>query len=297
MKSKTSFHILIVDDEKLNIDLAAACLKKEGYKISFALSGEAALNGIAEKEVDLILLDINMPKMDGFSVCEALKRDPKTKDIPIIFLTAQSSMDRIARAFEVGGVDYIAKPFGVAELKARVKTHLQNIKYLQEIQHKQAKFAQLSITDPLTKLHNAFYFDSQIKMYQKKAEEFWVMYIVLEKFDKINNIYGFYHANKILRTFAKTLQKNVISNAIVARLHGVHFAILLKGYERHTIDKLYKKLVASVQQHEDLKDILHLHVVIHNVKDKEISLASLYKKLQEAASSLQEQGKSHIYLQ
>jgi len=86
MKTNNNFHILIVDDEKLNIELAAAYLKEEDYKLSFALSGESAISSVRDKDINLILLDINMPEQDGFEVCKILKSQPKTEHIPIIFV-------------------------------------------------------------------------------------------------------------------------------------------------------------------------------------------------------------------
>jgi len=117
--------VLIVDDVTKNIQLVASFLKQAGYDINFALSGMDALRHIRRKRFDVILLDIMMPEMDGLEVCEKLKSDPDTKDIPVIFLTAKTDVDSISKAFEVGGVDYIAKPFNRIELVARVKTHLE----------------------------------------------------------------------------------------------------------------------------------------------------------------------------
>ncbi len=116
--------ILIVDDVSKNIQLIANLLK-ETYDLAFALDGKQAVSQALNNEFDLILLDIMMPEMDGFQVCELLKNEEKTKDTPIIFLTAKTDTESITRGFELGGVDYITKPFNALELKARVKTHLQ----------------------------------------------------------------------------------------------------------------------------------------------------------------------------
>ena len=148
MRTNNNFHVLIVDDEKFNIELVAVYLKEEKYQLSFALNAKGAIEQVMKSDINLILLDINMPGKDGFEVCEMLKADYKTRDIPVIFLTAQTDIEYISRAFEVGGVDYISKPFNGAELKARVKTHLQNVAYLEYIKDRQTKLAQISVTDP-----------------------------------------------------------------------------------------------------------------------------------------------------
>lgn len=116
--------ILIVDDVPKNIQLVANFLTKVGYQINFAVDGASAIEHASKGEFDLILLDIMMPGIDGFEVCATLKENEITKDIPIIFLTAKTDNESIAKGFEAGGVDYITKPFNPTELLARVKTHI-----------------------------------------------------------------------------------------------------------------------------------------------------------------------------
>ena len=295
MKPTNLFHILIVDDEKFNIELAAVYLKEEGYRLSYATNGMSAIEGAGKKKIDLILLDVNMPEVDGFQVCKALKRDPQTKDIPVIFLTAQTDIQYISKAFEAGGVDYITKPFNGVELKARVRTHLQNVTYLEEIKHKQEKFAQLSIVDPLTKVHNMLYFDSLLKMAQKKGEPYWFVYLKINRFDTINTLFGFSRANKILRLFAKTLQENIPNTAVVARLHGVGFGMLLKDYEPSYMQKLYKNLNDVIIQKQEVLGIKDYAVVFCHVEKSSVSIESLYKKIQNSLSEIDEEAKRYLF--
>ncbi len=116
--------ILIVDDIPANIQILGNILSTENYQIAYAQSGKQALSVIGHQKLDLILLDIMMPYMDGFEVCKVLKSQKDTAEIPIIFLTAKADMDSIVKGFEVGGQDYITKPFNSAELLARVNTHI-----------------------------------------------------------------------------------------------------------------------------------------------------------------------------
>lgn len=115
--------VLIVDDTPKNIQVAMHMLKNEGYHMFYAKNAMMALGLIKEKEFDLILLDIMMPDMDGFEVCATLKSDLKTANIPIIFLSGKDSQDDIQKAYEVGGIDYIIKPFIDIELKTKVAIH------------------------------------------------------------------------------------------------------------------------------------------------------------------------------
>lgn len=118
--------ILIVDDVVDNIRVAMNILKEGNYEFSFANNGIEALRLITQEpdSFDLILLDIMMPNLNGFEVCQQLKTNPNTREIPVIFLTAKVDVDSISKGFELGGVDYITKPFHANELLARVKTHL-----------------------------------------------------------------------------------------------------------------------------------------------------------------------------
>jgi CheY-like chemotaxis protein len=116
--------VMVVDDVEINIDMLVDSLGDE-YNVRAASNGVAALRAVQKALPDLILLDIMMPGMDGFEVCRRLKEDPKTRDIPVIFLTALSEDVNEARGFEVGAVDYITKPFVSVTVKARVRTHLE----------------------------------------------------------------------------------------------------------------------------------------------------------------------------
>ena len=116
--------ILVVDDTPLNISVITGALK-DTYRTKVATSGAKALAiAAAEEKPDLILLDVMMPEMDGYEVCRRLKADPMTREIPVIFLTAQTEAEDETRGFEVGAVDYVHKPFSPAVMKARVHTHL-----------------------------------------------------------------------------------------------------------------------------------------------------------------------------
>ena len=115
--------ILIVDDTELNIEVLMGILEDK-YDLLGATSGEDALAILEEESVDLILLDIMMPEMDGYEVCERIKIMQKHKDVPIIFITAKTDEDPIEKAYEVGGVDYVTKPFRTREVLSRISTHL-----------------------------------------------------------------------------------------------------------------------------------------------------------------------------
>lgn len=117
-------NILVVDDTLDNINLLATMLTEIGYKVRKALSGQMALMGVQAAPPDLILLDISMPEMNGYEVCEKLKASEQTRDIPVIFLSALDNVLDKVKAFSIGGVDYITKPFQLEEVVVRVENHL-----------------------------------------------------------------------------------------------------------------------------------------------------------------------------
>ncbi len=120
-----SIYILVVDDNNENLKVVGNLLKEKNYKIAMATDGASAFKILESNKIDLILLDIMMPGMDGFEVCRILKENPETKDIPVIFLTARIETVNIVKGFEIGGVDYITKPFNKDELYARVNNQVQ----------------------------------------------------------------------------------------------------------------------------------------------------------------------------
>jgi len=116
--------LLVVDDQPANLQLLAGMLKRCGYHVRLAPSGPLALQAAFHAPPDLFLLDINMPQMSGYEVCERLKADPQLREIPVIFISALDDVLDKVRAFSVGGVDFIVKPFQFQEVEARVRTHL-----------------------------------------------------------------------------------------------------------------------------------------------------------------------------
>ena len=126
--------VLIVDDTPANLQLLVEMLRRRGFKARAALSGALALRAAQNDPPDLILLDINMPEMNGFEVCARLKADPKLRDIPVIFISAMNETIDKVKAFGVGGVDYVTKPFQFEEVEARVDAHLRICRQRRELQ-------------------------------------------------------------------------------------------------------------------------------------------------------------------
>lgn len=138
--------ILIVDDSPKNIQVVAGILQEEGFDMSFALDGQAALSLIESEFFDLILLDVIMPEMNGYEVSEILRERTPDSSIPVIFLTAKTDTDSIVKGFESGGVDYITKPFNRNELLARIKTHLALKQAKESLEEANCRLSQVNAT-------------------------------------------------------------------------------------------------------------------------------------------------------
>lgn len=148
--------VLMVDDTPANIDVLRKVLSVEGYKLSFATSGEKAIKIATRAVPDLILLDVMMPDMDGFETCRQLKSQDSTQDIPIIFITAKTDIEDLMEGFRAGAVDYITKPFRQEEVCVRVRTHLQtrllmmqSIKLINQLRASEERFRLLSTWSPI----------------------------------------------------------------------------------------------------------------------------------------------------
>jgi len=148
------FHILCVDDTPTNLHLVKNILDKKGYKVSCVESGAEALAYLKKNpRIDLILLDVMMPKMDGYEVCRLLKKSSaRIRRIPVIFLTAVTDIEGVSKGFEVGGVDYLSKPFRPIELIARINTHLK-LSFLEEQRLQQTELELVYMMSTLADKH------------------------------------------------------------------------------------------------------------------------------------------------
>jgi len=213
--------ILIVDDDTQNIKVAANALHSMELIIGFARSGQEALDRLKETDFDLILLDIMMPGMDGFEVCEQLKGNPATAQIPILFLTAKTDDDSIERAYEVGGYDYITKPFRPRELMARVKSQLTQLELIRKLDY-------MASRDALTGIYNRrMFFQLSQKLYNSASEKIVTLMIDIDHFKQVNDTYGHQVGDQVLKSIVNDISSSIPENAVFGRLGGEEFAIML----------------------------------------------------------------------
>lgn len=241
-------NLLLVDDTPNNLRLLSDLLSQQGYKVRSVTNGQTALKACQAKPPDLILLDINMPQMNGYEVCEKLKADKQTCEIPVIFLSAlDEAIDKV-KAFTVGGVDYISKPFQIEEVLVRVKNQLvlkeAQVKVLQlnaELENRvkertsqleranqelnleiserkrvQSQLLDMALHDPLTGLPNRALFmerlEKALSRTKHKADyQFAVLFLDCDRFKVVNDSLGHLVGDELLIAFAKRVQKALSS--------------------------------------------------------------------------------------
>ena len=212
-------NILIVDDTETNIDILLELLGDK-YELLIALNGIDALEIVAQEHIDLILLDIMMPDMDGFEVCQHIRSNEKTKDIPIIFITAKSDENSIEKAYKIGGNDYVTKPFKALELLARVKTQLKLRTLIDHLEY-------IASHDPMTGIYNRRkFFELAIEKFSHSTEHLFAVMIDIDKFKNVNDTYGHPAGDIVIKSITACIQKAICIESIFGRVGGEEFAIL-----------------------------------------------------------------------
>ena len=232
--------ILIVDDVAINIQILSGFLKDE-YCIKVATSGEKGIDIALNYTIDLILLDINMPGMDGYQVCRMIKANEKINHIPIIFVTAKSEIIDEEIGFNLGAVDYIAKPFYPTIVKVRVRNQV-NLKLKTDLL---AKFA---LHDGLTQIPNRRYSDKMLpKLFNSSIQfkkQFAIVMLDIDNFKAYNDNYGHGVGDLCLIQVASALNKLAKEESIfVARYGGEEFIAILTGVPLDEIISWAKKVV------------------------------------------------------
>lgn len=228
--------ILAVDDVPENVYLLQGDLEEEGHEVSVATDGEAALESVANNSPDLVLLDINMPGMSGLKVCEALKSNDATKDIPIILLSINSLDDDIVCGLDQGAHDYVVKPYQFEILMARVRSALRLKQTQDELAVAYARLEEvngnletLATVDQLTALANRRYFLESMNVELGRAwrykSEVSLLMIDVDYFKSINDQYGHLCGDFVLKKVAESFLKVVRSVDLVGRVGGEEFAV------------------------------------------------------------------------
>ena len=280
--------ILVVDDTKENIHILLSLL--EEYDVLVALSGQKALQMVEKNDIDIILLDIMMPEMDGYEVCNILKANPDTKNIPILFITAKTDEESIEKAYDVGGIDYVTKPFKPKELLARLKTQLENQRLIKELDH-------LASRDTMTGIYNRRkFFELGTKLFNSTDNIFATM-IDIDKFKNINDQYGHPFGDVVIKSVTQNISNQILPDAIFARLGGEEFALLCKA---DSIDEVHHKIESIRAIIENLEKIYEDKIVKFTIsngisqKQSGDTIDSLLKRADEALYEAKGTGRNKV---
>ncbi|MFC1570649.1 diguanylate cyclase [Candidatus Omnitrophota bacterium] len=242
--------ILITDDEPEMRNILEELLTGAGYIVVKATNGLEALDAVKEENPDLILLDVNMPKMDGTEVKARLNKNPSSAAIPVIFVTGRGSSSDKIKGFNLGVDDYITKPFNLKELLVRVDATLSRRKFYEEI----------SMTDGLTGLYNRHFFKKQFSLFfnlakRHKEPVFSLAIIDMDKLKDINDTHGHQVGDFVLIKFASIMEKTLRKTDIITRYGGDEFTIIFpQNTEKEAIEAIARVKAKIIGKEFKYKD-------------------------------------------
>ncbi|MDR2136307.1 MAG: diguanylate cyclase [Treponema sp.] len=224
MEEQSQAYILVVTDEASNRDDLGKILQTE-HRLEFIPSGAEVVNTVLERKPDLILLDLRLGGTDSFNLLQKLKELDETRDIPVILLTSNASVEDEERGLRLGAVDYLTRPFHNAIVTARIRIQLDLIKHIRTIER-------LGMIDALTDIPNRRFFDMRIKEEWRRTYRhkscMSILMLDLDNFKKYNDTYGHPQGDRLLKFIGKVLMDNLHRPSdMAARLGGEEFAVLL----------------------------------------------------------------------
>ena len=237
--------ILIVDDDPVMVRVLARILAPMG-EILFATDGESALRMVRERSPDAMLLDVEMPGMSGFEVCQAIKADAGNADLPILFVSGHTDIETEAKGLEAGAVDYIMKPPSPPIVRARVRTQLI-------LRERTRQLMRLASIDGLTGLANRRSFDETLDQEWRRARRnqtpLSLAMIDIDYFKRYNDHYGHQAGDDCLKSVAATLaQAAERPGELVARYGGEEFAVVLPGCDAETARAVAEKMRSRIEE-------------------------------------------------
>jgi diguanylate cyclase (GGDEF)-like protein len=269
--------VLIVDDVPKNLQVLGTILSKENYRIAAANNGEQAIAIANDALPDLILLDIMMPGLNGYETCTKLKSISKTKEIPVVFLTAKIETEDVTKGFKAGAVDYVTKPFNSFELLARVKTHVE-LKTSKDLLKEQNELLQkLSITDRMTGLYNHQYIidslSKRIAESKRYKQPLSVAMIDIDFFKKINDGHGHAFGDHVLIKISSIIEDIIRKTDMVGRYGGEEFLIIFTYTDLKNALKVTERIRESIEKQKWDKPKLKITVSggIDQLKDEDAS--------------------------
>ena len=248
--SKHLGRILVAEDSLVIRTVVADQLEEEGYEVVQAVDGHAALLECSATRPDAVLLDIEMPGLDGHQVLARLRADPELSDIPVVFLTGRTSTDDMVAGLRAGAHDYLKKPFEPAELLARIGGAVRIKRLQDELRVRNEELDRLSRIDALTALYNRRHIDEQLNRLVHAAhrheQPLAVLILDIDHFKRVNDVEGHPAGDRVLKEFAARLVAVVRTDDIVGRWGGEEFVVLAPQTDETGALSLGERLRAAV---------------------------------------------------
>lgn len=315
MNVETTGIILIVDDNPTNLSVLSQALKLAGYKTRVAIDGESAIEQVLEDPPDLILLDVQMPGIDGFETCTKLKANSSTKEIPIIFITAAADVEQKVKGLSVGAVDYITKPFQHEEVLARVKVHL-TLRFLTKkvqqqslaLQKANQELHRLANLDGLTQVANRRrfdrYFEQEWRRSMRERQHLSLILCDIDYFKCYNDRYGHQAGDSCLKQVAQIINSSIKrSTDLVARYGGEEFAVILPNTSPQGAVHVAESIRSQVKQlqipHERSQVSAYITISLgigSEIPDRQLQTDYLIAVADKALYLAKEKGRDSCYL-
>lgn len=248
---ETAAKILLVDDDSDNLKIVRRLLEKEGYSVEAAQSGEAGLQALDSYRPDLVLLDVNMPGMDGLETIQLLKRKENTA--AVVFVTANTNTSDIIRGLDAGALDYISKPFSGMELLARVRAQLRVKKLQDDLREANKKLQGLVEIDDLTGLYNmrSVYekLDQEIERGRRYSHGVAAIMLDMDHFKGVNDNHDHLFGSHVLAEVGSIIKKNIRTHDFGARYGGDEFLICLSQTTTEGAKLFCERLRAVLENH------------------------------------------------
>ena len=244
--------VMIVDDSVVVRAVLREQIESQGHEVLEAEDGDIALARAREEPPDAILLDVEMPRMDGWAVLKAIRQDPLLAEIPVIFLSAHSRTEEVVQGLAMGAHDYLRKPFEPSELIARVTAALRVKELQDELRRRNAELDRLSRIDPLTGLFNRRHLVEQLLAVgsgsKRRQENFGVVMMDVDRFKRVNDTEGHAAGDAVLREVADRIREVVRTEDVAARWGGEEFIVLHAPADVANTRILAERLRAAMEE-------------------------------------------------
>lgn len=288
--------ILIIDDSEINTVLLVSILEEE-HELLNAVNGPDGIAMAIAEAPDLILLDVSMPGMDGYTVCEELKTNAQTKDVPVIFVTAMDELEDEARGLELGAIDYITKPFSPQIVQARIRNHL-------ELKLARDRLMQLTMVDGLTSIPNRRQFDKVItREWQRgirRKEPLSILLMDIDFFKQYNDLYGHLKGDDCLKQVANLIMEQMQRTTdLAARYGGEEFVCVLPETDRKGAEHVAANIIDCLNElkleHKGSKVSSHVTISIGintKVPEADVRIVDYIEQADKALYQAKQQGRN-----